>query len=148
MTRTLALLLALSLAGCGHPSRGHAGNAWAPTVPPGTWQGDVRVPTWLAAYPELVAEARAEIAAVGLPAGYRVVIMDPGQFSAPSSPTGLAQGLCDPWGAQPTVYVAWSFPPASRPLLPMLAHEAEHAQVWERTHDMDAFRAVDIAGGD
>ena len=142
-------VLAAALVACGDSSRARAsGVAWAPTVPPGAWQGDLRVPAWLAPHPDLIQGARDEIAAAALPPGYRVVIMDPGQFSAPSSPTGLAMGLCDAHAEPPTIYVAWRFPPSSGPALPMLQHEAGHARAWEATHDEAAFRAAGHDVGD
>lgn len=129
-----AILLALAL-GCA-PSRPRPVGP-SVGVPPGRWDlaadlTPVWVPTWLDLAPELRAQALAEVESAGVPSGYSVVVMDPGSFSAPTSPTGLARGVAD-LGAR-TLYVAWRFPASGR-VLPALEHEVEHARVWEATHD-------------
>lgn len=86
----------------------------------------VMVPEWLDRFPELRAEAFAEVDAQG-PAlwGWTMVIHEPGAFYVRESPTGLARGLVV--YAPPEVHVAWRVAWAEdRPLLPALAHEVGH----------------------
>lgn len=74
-----------------------------------------------------------------VPPSWRVVIMDPGSFSTPASPTGLARGVTD--FSRVTIYVSWVFPSDAPDkqgrLLPALAHEAAHAWVFVLTGDVN-----------
>jgi hypothetical protein len=80
-------------------------------------------PSWVPA--DLRAEAEAEIAAAGVPAGWRVVVMPP-VFEHAASPTGIARGICD--YESKTLFVGWRITPyEDRPLLPALIHETLHA---------------------
>lgn len=95
----------------------------------------VHYPTWLDAHPgdrdamldelrDTAPEADPRIApgARGVPAGATVVVLDPGPYHAPYSPTLLASGE---WRAPSTIYVAWRGSPTG-PRLPALAHELRH----------------------
>jgi hypothetical protein len=80
-------------------------------------------PSWVPA--DLRAEAEAEIAAAGIPAGWCVVVMPP-VFEHSASPTGIARGICD--YESKTLFVGWRVTPyEDRPLLPALLHERDHA---------------------
>lgn len=135
--------LGLVLLGCGPYSRSGGGVSYvgnAPVLPVGTWQGDLYVPHWLELEPTLLSEVRAEVASVGVPQGWRVAVMDPGQFSYSGSRTGLAMGTVAP--ETRTVYCAWRYTGATLwasygppPALPALAHEVEHVRLWIRDHD-------------
>lgn len=76
------------------------------------------------------ADPRIPSTARGVPAGTTLVVLDPGAYYAPGSPTLLATGE---WRAPSTIYVAWR---ASQdgPRLPALAHELRHLL----TNDPDA----------
>lgn len=112
-----------------------------PHVPTGSWfttLGGVRwhVPAWpdLAVGTVLRASAELEIDAAAPPSGWSVVVMDPGAYSLAASPTGLAAGSTD--FVSKTIHAAWAWPRAAgRPLFPALAHEIEHARVYEATGD-------------
>ena len=59
----------------------------------------------------------------GVPAGAVLVVLDPGPYWAPYSPTGRAAGE---WRADTrTIYCAWRWP-ESGPCLPALPHEPRH----------------------
>lgn len=61
---------------------------------------------------------------IGVPLGYEVVIQDPGAFSTPASPTGLARGMTD---MQSRIWVSFRMRPyETRPVLPALNHELLH----------------------
>lgn len=66
----------------------------------------------------------------GVPPGTTVIVLDPGAYFAPYSPTLLASGE---WRAPSTIYVAWRGG-SSGPRLPALAHELRHLL----TQDPDA----------
>ncbi|MBX3465286.1 MAG: hypothetical protein KF878_00115 [Planctomycetes bacterium] len=107
----------------------------APQIAMTTAEGvHVRYPAWLAAHPTdeaamldelraVVPEADPRIApgARGVPPGTTVVVLDPGAYYAPYSPTLLAHGE---WRSS-TIYVAWRGT-SSGPRLPALAHELRH----------------------
>lgn len=78
----------------------------------------------LAEVRDVVPEADPRIAPTvrGVPAGTTVVVLDPGSYFAPYSPTLLAGGE---WRAPSTIYVAWRGG-SSGPRLPALAHELRH----------------------
>ncbi|MCW8137300.1 MAG: hypothetical protein KIT58_00140 [Planctomycetota bacterium] len=116
----------------------------APQVSVTTAEGvNVRYPVWVAAHPAQEAAMFDEIRTVvpeadpridpsvrGVPAGTTVVVLDPGAYYAPYSPTLLATGE---WRAPSTIYVAWRGG-SSGLRLPALAHELRHAL----TQDPDA----------
>jgi hypothetical protein len=92
-------------------------------------------PVWVDMHPTKKAEMLAEIRTVapepdtridsayrGVPSGTTLVILDPGAYYAPYSPTGLAAGE---WRAPTTLYVAWRGGEAGK-LLPALNHELRH----------------------
>lgn len=95
----------------------------------------VWAPVWLR--DGLLAEALAEVDStasqpdaqgrpglIGVPLGYEVVIQDPGAFSTPASPTGLARGMTD---MSARIWVSFRMRPwEERPLLPALNHELLH----------------------
>jgi hypothetical protein len=64
-------------------------------------------------------DARIDPALRGVPTSALVVVLDPGAYYAPYSPTGLAAGE---WRAPSTIYVAWRGASSGR-RLPALAHE-------------------------
>jgi len=66
-------------------------------------------------------DARIAPGIVGTPLDTKVVILDPGAYYAPGSPTGLAGGQ---WSGL-TIYVAWRTR-STEPRLPALAHELRH----------------------
>jgi hypothetical protein len=68
------------------------------------------------------ADPRIPPSARGVPAGVTVVVLDPGPYAAPYSPTRLASGE---WRPPSTVYVAWRGS-SSGPRLPALPHELRH----------------------
>lgn len=91
-------------------------------------------PVWLDAHPSRMADllaylrdvvpeadARIDPALRGVPAGTTVVVLDPGPYYAPYSPTGLASG--EQRGS--TLYVAWRSG-QSGPVVPALPHELRH----------------------
>lgn len=92
-------------------------------------------PVWLDHHPTRKAELLGELRIVvpepdprissearGVPPGTTVVVLDPGAYYAPYSPTRLASGE---WRAPSTIYVCWR-PTAEGPLLPALPHELRH----------------------
>lgn len=107
----LALAVLLLVNGCARsPSSAHA-----PQRP--------AFPSWVPA--DLRAEAEQEIAAAGVPEGWRVIVM-PAVFEHPASPTGIARGVCD--YDSKTIIVGWRMTPyEDRPLLRALDHEVLHA---------------------
>lgn len=108
----------------------------APRVAQRTPEGvQLFYPVWLDDHPARKAELLAELRDVvpepdrripsdqrGVPAGVTVVVLDPGAYYAPYSPTRLASGE---WRAPSTIYVAWR-PTSSGPLVPALPHELRH----------------------
>ena len=91
-------------------------------------------PVWLDYHPARKSELLAEIRDVvpdadpripsgtrGVPAGVTVIVLDPGGYYAPYSPTLLASGE---WRGS-TLYVAWRGS-SSGPLVPALPHELRH----------------------
>lgn len=150
LTRALVvLLLALHVSGCSEDTRTRtvpgpvltvtaspspAPPPQDPHVPAGSWAttlGGVRwhVPAWpdLAVGTVLRASAALEIDNDPPPAGWSVIVVDPGAFSTASSPTGLAVGATK--FAEREIYVAWCWPRvAGAPLFPAYAHEVEHAR--------------------
>lgn len=146
VTRAALLLLAGLLAlGCG-PSKRHpvTCGVCGPSVPGApsprravtTPEGVLlRYPTWLDAHPadyaamldelrDVVPEAdpRIPVTARGVPSGVTLIVLDPGAYFAPYSPTLLAAGE---WRAPSTIFVAWRGTP-SGPRLPALPHELRH----------------------
>ena len=95
----------------------------------------VWAPVWLQG--ALLAEALAEVDStasqpdaqgrpglLGVPLGYEVIVQDPGAFSTPASPTGLARGMTD---MQSRIWVSFRMRPwEERPVLPALNHELLH----------------------
>lgn len=95
----------------------------------------VWAPVWLSG--ALLAEALAEVDScasqpdaqgrpglLGVPVSYEVVIQDPGAFSTPASPTGLARGMTD---MSARIWVSFRMRPyETRPVLPALGHELLH----------------------
>lgn len=92
-------------------------------------------PVWLDHHPARKAELLEELRTVvpepdprisptlrGVPPGTTVVVLDPGAYYAPYSPTRLASGE---WRAPSTIYVCWR-PTSQGPLLPALPHELRH----------------------
>lgn len=92
-------------------------------------------PVWLDHHPARKAELLEELRTVtpeadpripsdlrGVPAGTTVVVLDPGAYYAPYSPTRLASGE---WRAPSTIYVCWRAT-GDGPLVPALAHELRH----------------------
>lgn len=92
-------------------------------------------PVWLDHHParkselleelrSVVPEADPRIAADvrGVPPGTTVIVLDPGAYYAPYSPTLLASGE---WRSPSTIYVCWR-PTADGPLVPALPHELRH----------------------
>ncbi len=92
-------------------------------------------PVWLDHHPtrktELLEELRTVVPEAdprlsadvqGVPAGTTVIVLDPGAYYAPYSPTLLASGE---WRAPSTIYVCWR-PTAQGPLVPALPHELRH----------------------
>ena len=87
----------------------------------------VTVPPWIAAHPELEAEARAEIDAAGVPEFWVVVIRLP-KFDDEryAGGTQLLRGLCDDDARR--IDVGFRFSECEdRPLLPALEHEVMHS---------------------
>jgi hypothetical protein len=95
----------------------------------------VEYPIWLERWPEqraslleelrsVVPEADARIPADvrGVPPGTTVIVLDPGAYYAPYSPTGLAAGE---FRSPALIYVAWRGT-SQGPLVPALAHELRH----------------------
>lgn len=148
----ITLLVGLVAAGCGpssgrsadagapttqqsFPSPGEPGGP-APRVSRVTPEGVLlSYPVWLDHYPELLDKMLAEVRDVvpnadtriapevrGVPAGTTLIVLDPGPYYAPYSPTLLASGE---WRAPSTIYVAWRGD-TSGLLLPALPHELRH----------------------
>jgi hypothetical protein len=93
-------------------------------------------PAWLDAYPQLKARVLDELRTTspdadpriasgvqGVPAGTTIIVLEPGAYWAPYSPTHLATGE---WRAPSTIYVAWTGDDDEGPLLPALSHELRH----------------------
>ncbi len=129
----------------GDPSSGGG----APALPPVNQPGDpcprlatttpegvqLFYPAWLDHHPERKGELLEELRSVvpeadpripgdarGVPAGTTVVVLDPGAYYAPYSPTRLASGE---FRAPATIYVCWR-PTSQGPLVPALPHELRH----------------------
>lgn len=134
-----ALLWGLAAAGCGPSTRyrplsprvGDQAPHYETRSPRGV---RVLLPVWVRQHPGEEAAALDEVDTVipeadsridpamrGVPLDVTVVVLDPGAYAAPYSPTGLASG--EQRGR--TLYVAWRAP-ATGPLLPALAHELRH----------------------
>lgn len=92
-------------------------------------------PVWLERWPEqraalleelrtVVPEADPRISADvrGVPPGITVIVLDPGAYYAPYSPTGLAAGE---WRAPSSIYVAWRGTQQGK-VVPALSHELRH----------------------
>ncbi|MCO5168010.1 MAG: hypothetical protein M9894_16825 [Planctomycetes bacterium] len=108
----------------------------APRVHVVTAEGvNLSYPVWLESHPTRRAEMLEEIRTVvpeadpripadvrGVPAGTTLIVMDPGAYYAPYSPTLLASGE---WRGPSTIYVAWRGGSSGK-LLPALAHELRH----------------------
>lgn len=148
---TLALVLAFLASGCAGGRDGHSAQAASCSTPQPVMAGmsarppgryvhsprGVRVwaPDWLSG--SLLREALDEIdstppeagprlsgVAPGVPVGVEVVIMDPGAFSTPASPTGVARGQTDMGSV---IVLSWRMKPwEDRPLMPTLGHELRH----------------------
>lgn len=131
-------------AGCGNKggfSRKPYQDFYAPARVPGHWEWTSRgtpvwIPNWLNTDPLIKDEALREIdltlpdadsripvGTAGAPIGYSVIIQDPGSFSTPASPTGLAVGYTD---MRSMIYVAWRRYPTDFPFMPALGHEYRH----------------------
>ncbi|MCW8141299.1 MAG: hypothetical protein KIT58_20545, partial [Planctomycetota bacterium] len=108
----------------------------APRVQVVTAEGvTLHYPVWLESHPTRRAEMLEEIRTVvpeadpripadarGVPPGTTLIVMDPGAYYAPYSPTLLASGE---WRGPSTIYVAWRGGSSGK-LLPALAHELRH----------------------
>lgn len=113
----------------------------------GRWESSPRgvrvwAPSWLTG--ALLAEALAEVdtttsqpdalgraSLTGVPLGIEVVVQDPGAFSTPASPTGLARGMTD---MSSRIWVSFRMRPyESTPLLPALNHELLHVATQDAT---------------
>lgn len=92
----------------------------------------VVIPPWLAAHPDLEAEARAEIEAVNLPPDWQVVVELP-KFARGDQ---LYRGLCEYDAKRITVGFRF-WPCEDRPLLVALEHEAKHAVSGNRCEGHD-----------
>jgi hypothetical protein len=92
-------------------------------------------PVWLERWPDQQAVLLEELRTVvpeadpripsdvsGVPPGTTVIVLDPGAYYAPYSPTGLAAGE---WRAPSSIYVAWRGTQQGR-VVPALAHELRH----------------------
>lgn len=92
-------------------------------------------PVWLDQYPDLKdelltelretapnADPRIAVGVRGVPAGSTVIVLDPGAYYAPYSPSLLASGE---WRTPSTIYLAWR-PESNGPVVPALAHELRH----------------------
>lgn len=142
----LAAFLALHVAGCTEggcptPTGYQAPGAQSPHVASVTTGGvTLLAPVWLDMHPrgqewrallldELVAtepepDHRIPTGTRGVPPGVVVVVLDPGPYWAPYSPSGRAAGE---WRSDVrTLYCAWRWP-ESGPCLPALSHELRHA---------------------
>lgn len=118
------------------PAGAQEPGAPAPRVQVVTAEGvAVHYPVWLEAHPARLAEMFEEIRTVvpeadprissdvrGVPPGTLLIVLDPGAYYAPYSPSLLASGE---WRAPATVYVAWRGGSTGK-LLPALAHEMRH----------------------
>ena len=139
MTRCLLVLaLGLLVAGCGPstryrqaPSDGRPPGRYV-TTPGGRLLWLPRFVTGSLAYETAVevdttppqADPRLVSPPVGVPKGMETVVMLPGAFYTPASPTFLARGLTD---MRTIVRVAWRMQPyETKPLLPALGHELLH----------------------
>ena len=143
MKKLVALLLVLLLAGCSSigPRDGGVVSVQTPPQIPGRWKTTLEgvhvfLPNWLtdqkiilAVFAELAttapaADPRIPVGSVGVPAGVKVYIQDPGSYSATDSPTGLARGHTD---MRTFIVLAWRMQPwETRPYLPALRHELTH----------------------
>lgn len=144
---------ALLVSGCGPSTRYRSSpHVWEtrPHTTRPARSGGVRVllPVWVRLHPGEEAAALAEVYSVtlefdhridpalrGVPLSATVVVLDPGAYYAPYSPTGLASG--EQWGS--ALYVAWRGTP-SGVRLPALAHELRHLL----TGDPNAGHGVDV----
>ena len=122
----LIIVFGLAIISCG-PNKKNVPIMSSPPLIPGSIQSTplgtlVYVPLWLDRDQNLKNEALAEIDSSGIPAGIVVFIQDPGMYSWPPSPTGLAYGHTD---MNTYIYVAWRTN-GSYPLLPALIHEVNH----------------------
>lgn len=148
---TLALVLAVLASGCAGDRDGHSALAASCSTPqpamagmsarpPGRYVTSPRgVRVWAPAFLDgsLLREALDEIDSTqpeadprlsgvspGVPVGVEVTIMDPGAFSTPASPTGVARGQTDMGSV---IVVSWRMAPyEDRPLMPALGHELRH----------------------
>jgi hypothetical protein len=72
----------------------------------------------------------AEVRDAGTPSGTTLIVLDPGSYYQPASPTLLSYGE---WRPPSTIYVAWRGTDSGT-VLPALKHELEHL----RTQDPNA----------